>query len=717
MGCVKSKKQRRQHTEKLCDSGRGKGVIRFKEEIESFELPVLNLDVDLCLTSKDNYHPMTPSFRRLKSERVLIKRHSAPEGNRGAFPALNINIVNKINIFQYPETTRQQQLSELLNNIDNMLDQEEITIEIKTLLRSLRNSLFELKVDVVVAKSLYKSIKTCNISQPQRLCIGLYQSENIFQTQCLPNQSEIKALCNLISSVPHRLQSLRVSQFQLNSLQLKQIATIISQCKNLNQITLEGCSVDNDFIQCLTTNLLRKNSLEELDLQNNFIRDSGLIALGNFLLNSKCNLKKLNISNNFITPEALQNFGQTLLASQSYQMHFVNVCQPLEEKQKQIMHEIYFQQLEMKEAIVNLDLALEKSVRTHFDFILAALEQNLNIKLKDTNPSKESNAATEPNQGRVIESSQSVRNMSLAQKTKLDNVGFHFCQGSRAAMEDYIAIHETFRNKVDEKLYGIFDGHGGHDTARVSSHVLVKFFIRELSRLENLVSKTEDTEITKCNQLPGDEDQPDIVKKALHLAFSLTQQFLTNNKIQHGSCALIVYIRGTKIYTANAGDSQAIIISKDLHENVSFKELGVIKKPTDKEEKDRIEKYHGIVLRNRVDGTIAVSRALGDVEFQPKISYEPIIVDTTVSNSNWFFVVIASDGLWNKVSYESVATLVVQEKRSNQLKRSSSASMKQAYSPFTTDTNFCWNVAKELCALAKSKGPSDNVSVICSQIN
>ena len=67
-----------------------------------------------------------------------------------------------------------------------------------------------------------------------------------------------------------------------------------------------------------------------------------------------------------------------------------------------------------------------------------------------------------------------------------------------------------------------------------------------------------------------------------------------------------------EIICANIGDSRMILgtIPSSLHEPVSFQVLNRDHKPDLRGEKERIEKAGGFVDSGRVDGTLAVSRAL-----------------------------------------------------------------------------------------------------------
>lgn len=77
------------------------------------------------------------------------------------------------------------------------------------------------------------------------------------------------------------------------------------------------------------------------------------------------------------------------------------------------------------------------------------------------------------------------------------------------------------------------------------------------------------------------------------------------------------------IYVANAGDSRSIIGISGKAKPLSFDH-----KPTDEGEMNRIIKAGGFVEFGRVNGNLALSRAIGDFEFKQndKLSPESQIV-------------------------------------------------------------------------------------------
>jgi protein phosphatase 1L len=112
------------------------------------------------------------------------------------------------------------------------------------------------------------------------------------------------------------------------------------------------------------------------------------------------------------------------------------------------------------------------------------------------------------------------------------------------------------------------------------------------------------------------------------------------------------------IIAANVGDSRAV-----LCRNATAWELTRDHKPNDPYEKSRIEALGGEVVWcgetnkrgepilergiYRVNGNLALSRAIGDRSERPHVTAEPEIVSATILDGQDEFIILATDGLWD----------------------------------------------------------------------
>ncbi|KAF5900585.1 protein phosphatase 1A-like, partial [Clarias magur] len=128
-----------------------------------------------------------------------------------------------------------------------------------------------------------------------------------------------------------------------------------------------------------------------------------------------------------------------------------------------------------------------------------------------------------------------------------------------------------------------------------------------------------------------------------------------------GSTAAAVMISPQNIYFINCGDSRTFLCRN--RQVVFYTEDH---KPFNPREKERIQNAGGSVTLQRINGSLAVSRALGDFTFkevewrtqtEQLVSPEPEVYDLERSPSDEFLVV-ACDGVWDAISNEELCAFV-----------------------------------------------------------
>jgi len=148
------------------------------------------------------------------------------------------------------------------------------------------------------------------------------------------------------------------------------------------------------------------------------------------------------------------------------------------------------------------------------------------------------------------------------------------------------------------------------------------------------------------------------VEAALKEAFlSIDQSIMETNDVvmrrdTSGATAVAVVVDHARrmVYCANAGDSRAVLCRRG--EAVALSEDH---KPDLQVELDRIHKAGSFVANSRVNGSLALSRALGDREFkqnheidateQAVTAYPDVRVEHMSAGDEFF--VIACDGIWD----------------------------------------------------------------------
>lgn len=125
-----------------------------------------------------------------------------------------------------------------------------------------------------------------------------------------------------------------------------------------------------------------------------------------------------------------------------------------------------------------------------------------------------------------------------------------------------------------------------------------------------------------------------------------------------GSTAVSVLIVDRTIYVANVGDSRAVLCTQGGRAI----DMSADHKPARDDEKARIEKLGGRVIHYgtwRVQGVLAVSRAIGDRRLKAYVSSEPEIKTWSLQDSDEFLI-LATDGVWDVLSSQAAVDIVRQ---------------------------------------------------------
>ena len=119
---------------------------------------------------------------------------------------------------------------------------------------------------------------------------------------------------------------------------------------------------------------------------------------------------------------------------------------------------------------------------------------------------------------------------------------------------------------------------------------------------------------------------------------------------QAGTTCVVAVVRDDVLTVANAGDSRAVLCRRGKAVALSRDH-----KPMDDDERARIVKAGGFVQEGRVNGSLALSRAIGDLEYKRSkelsardeiVTAYPEIHSEKISAGDEF-VVIACDGIWD----------------------------------------------------------------------
>lgn len=219
-------------------------------------------------------------------------------------------------------------------------------------------------------------------------------------------------------------------------------------------------------------------------------------------------------------------------------------------------------------------------------------------------------------------------------------------QGWRLEMED-AHIAEVIPSQPDHIFLAVFDGHGGSGAAIYAEH--------------NMIASLENTKEWKQYVAGGATDLT-LLGQAFKKAFveidinMKAQQQLTMGREgadTSGCTSVTAIITPKNIICANAGDSRCCLAT-----NHTFEPMSEDHKPYDDIERNRILEAGGTVQWKRVDGDLAVSRALGDFQYKnrpdlppekQKVSCEPDIKIWERRETDEALL-LACDGLWDVMS-------------------------------------------------------------------
>lgn len=94
------------------------------------------------------------------------------------------------------------------------------------------------------------------------------------------------------------------------------------------------------------------------------------------------------------------------------------------------------------------------------------------------------------------------------------------------------------------------------------------------------------------------------------------------------------------LYTANVGDARIILCRSGKALRLSYDHKG-----SDENEGRRIANAGGLILNNRVNGVLAVTRALGDAYIKGLVTGHPYTTETVIHPETDEFIIIACDGV------------------------------------------------------------------------
>jgi len=271
--------------------------------------------------------------------------------------------------------------------------------------------------------------------------------------------------------------------------------------------------------------------------------------------------------------------------------------------------------------------------------------------------------------------------------------GLSSMQGWRLEMED---AHSAIIGIPDigetVSWFAVFDGHAG---SRVSYHcsnhlldcITSNDQFRDAIKKENELSEDELMEKVKSGVLKGFLELDEKLRKIPEVA---------NGEDKSGTTAICVLISNNYIIFSNCGDSRGVLSGDGSKPIVVTQDH----KPSNPPELERIQDAGGSVMLQRVNGSLAVSRALGDFEYknvdgkgptEQLVSPEPEFYKKKRDHATDEFLVLACDGVWDVMTNEDICSFVAAR---------------------MSVTDNLEQIANEVIDTCLHKGSRDNMSII-----
>ncbi|XWS74361.1 hypothetical protein CRYUN_Cryun02cG0208700 [Craigia yunnanensis] len=250
---------------------------------------------------------------------------------------------------------------------------------------------------------------------------------------------------------------------------------------------------------------------------------------------------------------------------------------------------------------------------------------------------------------------------------------FVFCKrGRRETMEDRFSASVKLQGDSKQAFFGVFDGHGGAKAAEFAAQKLEKNILDEVVRRRD---KTK-------------------VKEAVKEGYLKTDAEFLKEDVTGGTCCVTALIQNGNLVVSNAGDCRAVLSRDGVAEALTSDH-----RPSRDDERNRIETLGGYVdlCRGvwRIQGCLAVSRGIGDQHLKQWVIAEPETKIISIKHE-CEFLILASDGLWDKVSNQEAVDIARPCLGINKT------------NPLST--------CKKLVDLSVSRGSSDDISVMLIQL-
>ena len=182
-----------------------------------------------------------------------------------------------------------------------------------------------------------------------------------------------------------------------------------------------------------------------------------------------------------------------------------------------------------------------------------------------------------------------------------------------------------------------------------------------------------------------------------------------------GACSIVSLVRESDIFVANTGDCRVVVGHQVPNGSWQAIPLSVDQNAQHPGEVERIKKAHPgeentVIMNGRVLGNLMPFRTFGDVDFKwekkylesvgiplspfyftpPYITAEPLVTHCQLQGGDKFMIV-ASDGLWERITNEEAVNVVVESLMDSESKPSSLFKGKKQCCSENAATKLLWH--------------------------
>ncbi|ODV97740.1 hypothetical protein PACTADRAFT_47598 [Pachysolen tannophilus NRRL Y-2460] len=298
----------------------------------------------------------------------------------------------------------------------------------------------------------------------------------------------------------------------------------------------------------------------------------------------------------------------------------------------------------------------EKHIKTfsqkHLSYSIGEM-QGYRLTMEDAHCEKVAKLVVESGKGRILSGDDTVNNNN---NNNNNNDHDHNDENGVRDKKEYTI-----------NIFGVFDGHGGYSTSNYINERLPEIILHSLDLEFN---KSEFVEKSCLDVLSNINIPRLVVDSFLDCDYQLYKECKNS-----GSTAIVSIIVENRLIIGNTGDSRCVLSINGMAKTLSYDH-----KPNNFGEMLRIRNDGGHVALNRVNGTLALSRAFGDFSFKNEktiplrlrakknfsktppeeyqVTVEPEILIHDINIDQDEFLILACDGIWDCFKNQELIALI-----------------------------------------------------------